>query len=141
MSQSNSWTIGKICNAAYRPSLRYAHRMELYRASLIVAHVVIYADMTNAPIYTAHINGTDISFSAPADMPLLQAAELAGTASLKMDSSCRNGTCRTCICQLVSGEVTYRIAWPGLSLDEKREGLILPCVAYPTSDVVIDLTA
>ena len=95
--------------------------------------------MTNQAIHTARIDGTDISFSAPADMPLLQAAELAGTAGLKMESSCRNGTCRTCICQLLEGEVTYRIDWPGLSLDEKREGLILPCVAYPVSDVVMAL--
>ena len=95
--------------------------------------------MTNVSIYTARIDGTDISFSAPADMPLLQAAELAGTAGLTMSSSCRNGTCRTCICQLAEGKVTYRIEWPGLSLDEKREGLILPCVAYPVSDVVIGL--
>ena len=95
--------------------------------------------MTNAPSYTVRIANTDLHFSAPADMPLLQAAELAAMPDLKMDSSCRNGTCRTCICQLVSGEVTYRIEWPGLSLDEKRDGFILPCVAYPVSDVVIEL--
>ena len=51
--------------------------------------------------------------------------------------SCRNGTCRTCICQLVSGEVTYTVAWPGLSAEEKAEGLVLPCVAQPLSDVVL----
>ena len=95
--------------------------------------------MTNAPIHTAHITGTDAHFSAPANMPLLQAAELSGIPRLKLESSCRNGTCRACICQLLEGEVTYRIDWPGLSLDEKREGFILPCVAYPVSDVVIGL--
>ena len=95
--------------------------------------------MTYAPLHTAYIAGTDVHFSAPADMPLLQAAELAGTPGLKLESSCRNGTCRTCICQLLEGEVAYRIAWPGLSLEEKREGFILPCVAYPVSDVVIGL--
>jgi ferredoxin len=76
-------------------------------------------------------------FAAPALLPLLQAAERAGVALV--DSSCRNGTCRTCICQLVSGQVVYRIEWPGLSLDEKREGFILTCVAYPMSDVVLKL--
>lgn len=104
---------------------------------MIVAHVVICNDMTNAPIYKARMADTGMHFSAPADMPLLQAAELAGTPGLKLESSCRNGTCRTCICQLLEGHVTYRIEWPGLSLDEKREGFILPCVAYPVSDVVI----
>ena len=75
-------------------------------------------------------------FEAPAALPLLLAAEQAGV--WLRDSSCRNGTCRTCICRLVSGQVVYRIDWPGLSLDEKREGFILPCVAYPASDVVIE---
>jgi ferredoxin len=72
-------------------------------------------------------------------MPLLQAAEQAGIAGLRLDSSCRNGSCRTCICRLISGEVAYRIQWPGLSAEEKREGYVLPCVAYPLSDVVIGL--
>lgn len=94
---------------------------------------------SHTAIYAARIDGTDLSFSAPADMPLLQAAELAMMPDLKMESSCRNGTCRTCICQLLQGQVTYRIDWPGLSLDEKREGFILPCVAYPMSDVMLVL--
>ncbi|MGV8803403.1 MAG: 2Fe-2S iron-sulfur cluster-binding protein [Polaromonas sp.] len=77
------------------------------------------------------------AFAAPASLALLQAAEQAGLSLLA--SSCRNGTCRTCLCQLVSGQVTYRIEWPGLSLDEKREGFILPCVAHAASDVVLAL--
>jgi hypothetical protein len=35
------------------------------------------------------------------------------------------------------GSVSYRIAWPGLSEEEKKEGWILPCIAYPQSDVVL----
>jgi hypothetical protein len=31
--------------------------------------------------------------------------------------------------------VTYRIDWPGLSSEEKDGGFILPCVAYPASDL------
>ena len=38
---------------------------------------------------------------------------------------------------MASGQVTYRIEWPGLSAGEKAEGFILPCVAYPLSDVVL----
>ena len=33
------------------------------------------------------------------------------------------------------GEVRYAIEWPGLSAEEKAEGCVLPCVAYPASDV------
>ena len=92
---------------------------------------------TTLSFFTARIATDDTAFEAPASLPLLQAAEQAGLTRLA--SSCRNGTCRSCICQLVSGQVVYRIEWPGLSLDEKREGYILPCVAYPVSDVVIEL--
>ena len=28
-------------------------------------------------------------------------------------------------------------SWPGLSAEEKAEGCILPCVAYPASDLVL----
>jgi len=69
-----------------------------------------------------------------ADQTLLAAALAHG---IKLPSSCRNGTCRACMCRLVSGQVTYRIDWPGLSLEEKREGFILPCVAYPVADVTL----
>ena len=90
-------------------------------------------------VFTARLEPDGIAFDAPASLPLLQAAELTGLTRLA--SSCRNGTCRSCMCRLISGQVTYRIEWPGLSLDEKRDGYILPCVAYPASDVVIGLTA
>lgn len=85
-------------------------------------------------VFSARIGAHGAAFEAPAALTLLQAAERAG---VTLESSCRNGTCRHCIRQLASGQVSYRIAWPGLSFDEKREGCILPCVAYPASDVVI----
>ena len=74
-------------------------------------------------------------FDAPAGVPLLRAARAAG---LILPSSCRNGTCRACICRLVSGRVRYAIEWPGLSADEKAEGFILSCVAIPESPLVLD---
>jgi len=36
---------------------------------------------------------------------------------------------------LVSGQVRYEMAWPGLTAEEKAEGCVLPCVAYPMGDV------
>ena len=44
------------------------------------------------------------------------------------------------MCRLVSGEVTYTIEWPGLSAEEKAEGYVLPCVARPTTNVVLEQT-
>jgi hypothetical protein len=29
--------------------------------------------------------------------------------------------------------------WPGLSAEEKADGLFLPCVAYPASDLVMSV--
>jgi ferredoxin len=69
---------------------------------------------------------------------LLRGADAAG---IELPSSCRNGTCRTCICQLRAGQVRHIVDWPGLSAEEKIEGWILPCVAEPLSDVVIDVPA
>jgi ferredoxin len=71
----------------------------------------------------------------PLDQPLMAGARAAG---IELPSSCRNGTCRACMCRLVSGQVAYRIDWPGLSADEKHEGWILPCVAHALSDVIIE---
>ncbi|MYM69293.1 2Fe-2S iron-sulfur cluster binding domain-containing protein [Pseudoduganella sp. FT55W] len=82
--------------------------------------------------------GQGWQFDADAPDTVLEAAEQAG---IRLPSSCRNGTCRTCICLSTSGAVRYKIAWPGLSLDEKREGYILPCVAIATSDLVIEAPA
>lgn len=73
-------------------------------------------------------------FDAWSHQPLLISAEQGG---LNWPSSCRNGTCRTCIGQLAQGEVRYEIDWPGLSAEEMAQGCLLPCIAYPCSDVVI----
>ena len=66
---------------------------------------------------------------------ILEAAEAAG---VDLPNSCRNGTCRTCICRLGSGTAVHLIEWPGLSFDEKREGWILPCVAVARGDLEIE---
>lgn len=76
-----------------------------------------------------------LAFTADPGATILKAAEAAGIA---LPSSCRNGTCRTCICRLRSGQVAHTIEWPGLSIDEKREGYILPCVAVAVTDLELE---
>jgi ferredoxin len=88
--------------------------------------------------HTVTLAGQGWAFPAEAADTLLEAA---GKAGIRLPSSCRNGTCRTCICLSTSGMVRYKIEWPGLSLDEKREGYILPCVAMAESDLVIEAPA
>jgi ferredoxin len=74
-------------------------------------------------------------FAADGGSTVLRAAEAAG---IDLPSSCRNGTCRTCLCRLTSGSVRYLVEWPGLSQEEKRDGYILPCVAIPETDLVVE---
>ena len=84
--------------------------------------------------YRATLQPSGRSFAAPADRPLLLAAQHAGIA---LASSRRNGTCRACLRPLHAGSVHYRIAWPGLLPEERNGGWVLPCVAYPEPDVVL----
>ncbi|MEX3936786.1 2Fe-2S iron-sulfur cluster-binding protein [Paraburkholderia phymatum] len=74
-------------------------------------------------------------FDAPESLTVLEAA---GFANLHLPRMCRNGTCRTCLCKMTSGRVRYTIEWPGVSIEEKAEGYILPCVAIAQSDLVIE---
>jgi ferredoxin len=67
---------------------------------------------------------------------VLQACEAAG---IDLPNSCRNGTCRTCLCRLQAGSVRYLVEWPGLSIEEKRDNYLLPCVAVPSSDLVVNV--
>jgi ferredoxin len=93
----------------------------------------------NAPnetpeFFIARVAPQDQQFDAWANQPLLISMEQGG---IDWPSSCRNGTCRTCIGQLESGTVRYEVEWPGLSAEEKAEGCVLPCVAYPCSDLTL----
>jgi ferredoxin len=91
--------------------------------------------MSDNPIFTVTLAPGGWQFEAADGASVLRAAESAG---LDLPSSCRNGTCRTCLCRLTSGQVRYLVEWPGLSLEEKRDGYLLPCVAVAQSDLVVD---
>ena len=84
--------------------------------------------------FTTRVLPADLQFDVESALTLLEAADMS---RVQLPSSCRNGTCRTCICQLIEGQVSYTVDWPGLSAEEKAEGLVLPCVAQPVSDVVL----
>jgi ferredoxin len=89
-------------------------------------------------MFRVSVEPKGLSFETDSQSSLLEAALRSG---VTLPNSCRNGTCRTCICLMRSGSVEYRVAWPGLSFDEKREGYILPCVAIATSDLIIESPA
>ena len=85
-------------------------------------------------IHTIVIQPGGWTAQASSSQTVMQAAQSAG---VSLPRSCRNGTCRACMCRLTKARVTYRIEWPGLLAEEKAQGWILPCVAYPEADLVI----
>ena len=89
-----------------------------------------------APSYRVVLRPSGWQYDAPAGLSLMRAARAAG---IRLPSSCRNGTCRACMCMLVSGVVRYEIEWPGVTREERDEGWVLPCVAHAESDVVLEV--
>jgi len=92
-------------------------------------------DTTDPVAHSVTLTPLDAAFAARADVTILHALEAAG---LDIPNSCRNGTCRTCICRLRAGSVRHLVEWPGLSFDEQRDGYILPCVAVAQQDLVLE---
>lgn len=85
-------------------------------------------------MWQVRIEPLGATFGCDATESVLEAAQRAG---VHLPRSCRNGSCRACLCHLRSGELAYRIDWPSLSPDDKDEGAMLPCVALPRSDLMV----
>lgn len=94
--------------------------------------------MPSDSVFPILLEPSGACFSAMRGETLLAAAERAGIA---LPNSCRNGTCRTCICRVGAGVIRHLVEWPGLSADEKREGYVLPCVACAETGVTLEAPA
>ena len=67
---------------------------------------------------------------------LLEALTNSGLAIRK---PCRNGVCGLCRCRLVHGDITYQWRVPhGLWQKDIAVGYILPCIAYPLGDLILE---
>jgi len=77
------------------------------------------------------------NFECPQNKPTLDAAH---AADILISYSCRGGLCGSCKGRVIAGEIVYPNGVPAaISAAEVKQGQVLFCSAYATSDLTIEI--
>ena len=89
---------------------------------------------TDAGSLEVRFSRSAVAYKISPDETLLESSEKNG---MLLPYGCRQGVCGTCATRLLSGKVKMETE-QALNHDLRSQGVILPCVSRPLSDVILD---